>query len=103
MRSDTRRGASALAAALTLASCQGEQKAASQAKASGEILPGSASDAMLPVDSLRSQSPPAPKPDASGKTSAASKPGVKASVAAEETALDDQPAQEPEGEPSPVE
>lgn len=43
---------------LALAGCHG--KKASQSAAVGEILPGSASDAMIPLDSLRSRPPLAP-------------------------------------------
>jgi hypothetical protein len=61
-----------VAAALTLAGCQDEKpKQQDQRTAVGEILPGSASDAMLPYDSLRSQPPLAPQTLGSGKT----KPG----------------------------
>ncbi len=44
-----------LALPLTLAACK--QEAAKDATASGEILPGSVSDAMLPEDRLTSQPP----------------------------------------------
>lgn len=64
-----------LAMALTLAlpACQAEKQPASQRAAGGEVLPGSASDAMLPVDTLRSQPPLAPRPSGSAKV-----PGGKA-------------------------
>ena len=47
----TWRRASALLPALTLAlaACQGEKKPTDGGNAQGEILPGSASDAMLPL------------------------------------------------------
>jgi hypothetical protein len=48
------------AVALGLAACKGENKGSDQRTAVGEILPGSASDAMVPYDSLRSQPPLAP-------------------------------------------
>lgn len=48
------------AVALGLTACKGENKGADERTAVGEILPGSASDAMLPYDSLRSQPPLAP-------------------------------------------
>jgi hypothetical protein len=51
---------------LALAACQGET--AQQSTAEGEILKGSTSDAMLPYDSVRSQPPLAPMPNASGRT-----------------------------------
>ena len=56
---------------LALAACQGET--AQQSTAEGEILPGSASDEMLPYDAVRSQPPLAPIPNASGR--AGRKPG----------------------------
>ena len=55
-----------LAAALGLAACQGENKGEDQRTAVGEILPGSASDAMVPYDSLRSQPPLAPQTRSAG-------------------------------------
>ena len=61
-----------------LAGCGGEQKKDKTAgTAGGEILPGSASDAMLPLDTVRSQPPLAPKAEGSGK------PGDKASDGAD--------------------
>lgn len=56
-----------LALTLALGACKGEQKPAQDARAAGEILPGSASDAMIPYDTVRSQPPLAPKPVSSGK------------------------------------
>jgi hypothetical protein len=53
--------------ALTLAACQGDDKAAEARTAQGEILPASASDAMLPLDTVRSQPPLAPLEVASGR------------------------------------
>lgn len=55
-----------LALGLMLTACQSENKA-DTAKAGGEVLPGSVSDAMLPLDTVRSQPPLAPKTGASGK------------------------------------
>jgi hypothetical protein len=52
---------------LALAGCQQEKKPAESRTAQGEILPGSASDAMRPLDSVRSQPPLAPQEAASGK------------------------------------
>lgn len=60
---------------LALAACQEEKKAAEAGTAQGEILEGSASDAMLPLDTVRSQPPLAPlvvPSGASGKASSAS-------------------------------
>jgi hypothetical protein len=52
---------------LALAACKGEKKPAESRTAEGEILPGSASDAMLPLDTVRSQPPLAPMEVATGK------------------------------------
>ena len=61
----------ALAAALSLVACKGEEKAPVAAgTAGGQILEGSTSDAMLPLDTVRSQPPLAPKPGESGKAGA---------------------------------
>jgi hypothetical protein len=49
---------------LALAACKDNQKATG-GTADGEILPGSASDAMLPLDNVRSQAPLAPHIDTS--------------------------------------
>lgn len=49
---------------LALAGCKDNQKPTG-GTADGEILPGSASDAMLPMDSVRSQAPLAPHADKS--------------------------------------
>jgi hypothetical protein len=48
-------------AALSLAACDQAPQKTATATAEGEILPGSASDSMLPLDTLRSQAPLAPK------------------------------------------
>ena len=48
----------------TLGACG---KGKEQTSAGGEILPGSTSDAMLPLDTVRSQAPLAPQAEASGK------------------------------------
>lgn len=53
------------AMALALAACQAEKKPDTKAAAGGEVLPGSLSDAMLPIDTVRSQPPLAPKPTGS--------------------------------------
>ena len=54
--------------ALALAACKGEQKKETGGTAQGEILPGSASDAMLPLDTVKSQAPLAPKADGGAKS-----------------------------------
>ena len=48
-------------ALLALAACKGEQAKETGGKAQGEVLPGSVRDAMLPLDTVKSQAPLAPK------------------------------------------
>lgn len=67
---------------LALGACKGGDKQQGAGNAQGEILPGSASDAMLPLDTVRSQAPLAPR-------AAAVAPGEaqgEATAAAEEVA-----------------
>jgi hypothetical protein len=69
-----------IALPLALAAC-GSKEPDAKARAAGEILEGSVSDAMLPLDTVRSQPPLAPRTEAA-------KPGDKADdegEAAEET------------------
>ena len=61
-------------AILATAACSGEKTTGDKREAGGEVLPGSISDAMLPVDTVRSQPPlaphsAAPKDDAGSSTS----------------------------------
>lgn len=49
-----------------LGACERDQPAATRASAEGEILEGSVSDAMLPLDTVRSQPPLAPRSETSG-------------------------------------
>ena len=50
-----------LVAVLALSGCKGDpQKDAGAGTAQGQVLPGSASDAMLPLDTVKSQAPLAP-------------------------------------------
>lgn len=58
------------ALALALAACKGEEKKATGGNAQGEILPGSVSDAMLPLDTVTSQPPLAPKSEGGEKPDA---------------------------------
>lgn len=96
MRPETR-GGLAVALVLALAACQGEQKPAGKAAAGGEILPGSASDAMLPLDTLRSQPPLAPKPSATarapGQKDAGGDAGESEAAPAAEAAAPETPAE----------
>ena len=83
---------------LALAGCGNDDRAQMGKTAQGEILPGSVSDAMLPLDSLRSQPPLAPRSDPSGR------PGTKGDGAgdAPDTAPDravEAPAPPPDPEP----
>ncbi len=79
---------------LALSACQQEAKQAKATggTAAGEILPGSASDAMLPVDTLRSQPPAAPKSEAGPTDKAKAKPGTAAAPAAAAPAEAPEPA-----------
>lgn len=72
-----------LALLAVLTACQAEKQADNRS-AEGEILPASVSDAMLPLDTVRSQPPLAPKSEIepSGKGSGKVKPGDVAAVAA---------------------
>lgn len=53
---------------VALGACKGGERDKGAGTAEGEILPGSTSDAMLPVDTVRSQAPLAPKVEGSGKS-----------------------------------
>lgn len=56
-----------------LAACQQDAKPVDKGTAGGEILPASTSDAMLPLDTVRSQPPLAPR--ATGDKEGADKQG----------------------------
>lgn len=60
-----------IALPLALAACGKDKQPDAKAEAAGEILPGSIDDAMLPLDTVRSQPPLAPRPDAAAKGAAA--------------------------------
>ena len=85
MKADRLRNACLALLPLALAACQGE-KPDEKASAGGEILPGSASDAMLPLDTLRSQPPLAPRPEASGAQDDAAAGGAEADATQSEGA-----------------
>jgi hypothetical protein len=93
-----------LLAGLALSGCQDKKKAAVQGTAGGEVLPGSVSDAMLPIDTVRSQPPLAPKSDANGtksdKSDAPGKPKAARSqaVTREPEPAPEAPAEAPAGE-----
>jgi hypothetical protein len=77
--------AASLVMALALSACQGEEQAPQAGAAGGEILPASISDDMLPLDTVRSQPPLAPRPAASGKAEATGAAKEEEKPAAEET------------------
>ena len=84
--------------ALALGACKGEQKKATGGTAQGEVLPGSASDAMLPLDTVKSQAPLAPKNEGGEKSEAKeTKPATKpsASTASDAPAPADAPEEKP--------
>lgn len=82
----TRNAAILALALLVLSGCQqdAKQAKATGGTAAGEILPGSTSDAMIPVDTLRSQPPAAPKSEGGNdaKDRAKAKPAGGAASAA---------------------
>ncbi len=91
---------------LAVVGCQEKKQAASShATVVGEVLPGSVSDAMLPVDTVRSQPPLAPKTEPSGakpdKAHASGKPASGSETAAEPAA--EVPADAPPPPPPPAE
>ena len=69
-------GLVALAAVLALSGCKGDpQKDAGAGTAQGQVLPGSASDAMLPLDTVKSQAPLAPASEGGVSSDKSAKPG----------------------------
>jgi len=80
-----------LATAALLTGCK--QDAAPEAAAAGQILPGSASDAMLPTDRLTSQPPLDPRADRGGN-------GGDADEKATDTPAHPQGAAEPATDPT---
>ena len=96
----------AAAALLALGACTGEpKKDAGAGTAQGEVLPGSASDAMLPLDTVKSQAPLAPKSEGGEagdtKGAKAGKGVAKASAAAADGAADVKPAPSPSAAETP--
>ena len=73
-----RRAAAALLA-IALAACHHADRAGGHGSASGQILKGSVSDAMLPYDTVKSQAPAAPPERASPDARA---PGADSAAAA---------------------
>lgn len=94
------------ASMLALAGCKGDaKKDAGAGKAQGEVLPGSASDAMLPLDTVKSQAPLAPKSEGGegGDKDPKAKLGAKASDAGEDAATEDKAAATPNASASSAE
>lgn len=84
----------AAALALTLAGCGGnEARKDETATAGGEVLPGSASDAMLPLDTVRSQAPAAPKTEGTVKAKAGGKADASDAAPAADAADPVEPAE----------
>ena len=77
---------------LTLSACNGDAQNASSATAQGEVLPGSVSDAMIPLDQVKSQAPLAPKVESADKKAAMGTAKAKAAADAPGAAS---PAEEP--------
>ena len=72
-------GLVALAAVVALSGCKGDpQKDAGAGTAQGQVLPGSASDAMLPLDTVKSQAPLAPASEGGAASDKNAKPGKRA-------------------------
>ena len=74
---------------IALSGCKGDAKKDGGAgKAQGEVLPGSASDAMLPLDTVKSQAPLAPKSEGGEGGNAKGARPAKASGKASDAAVD---------------
>jgi hypothetical protein len=61
---------------LFLAACHGKQADTGKSAAAAEVLPGSASDAMIAYDTLKSQPPPAVSTDDTERETGAGRPGM---------------------------
>ena len=90
----------ALLAGLALTGCQEKKQAPAKGTAGGEVLPGSVSDAMLPIDTVRSQPPLAPKSDASGTKTDKADASDKPAAARPARAAPPQAKETPETEPA---
>ncbi|MEN9682657.1 MAG: hypothetical protein RLZZ427_408 [Pseudomonadota bacterium] len=86
--------------AIDLSACKGGEKQQGAGNAQGQILPGSASDAMIPLDTVRSQAPLAPRTSANAD-SAADAEATDAAAVAEPTASKpaEKPAEKSAGQP----
>lgn len=89
--------------ALAVAGCKDEPKKSIGGTAQGEVLPGTVSDEMLPLDSVKSQPPLAPKVEGGTKSDAkddkpAAKPKSGSSAAAQPDEAEPAAEQEPAAE-----
>lgn len=84
-----------------LAACQAEKAPQTAKQAGGEILEGSISDAMLPLDRVRSQPPLAPKGEGGGSGDSKAAPAPKARAPRQSEASEPDPAPAPAPEPAP--
>ena len=89
-----------LTAALAVSACGSNPEPVEDGSASGEVLEGSISDAMLPLDTVQSQSPPLEIPRADPTDPA--NPADPDAEEPEETTAEAEPAPEAE-EPAPEE
>lgn len=81
--------------AFSLAACGGDKTREQGGKAEGTILPGSVSDAMIPVDQVKSQAPLAPQSEGTPrKEKAEAEPGEATATSAPT------PGAEPSASPS---
>mgnify|MGYP000334757922 CR=1 FL=1 len=87
------RNLSILLLAVALAACNSGKKDQGAGKAEGQILPASVSDAMLPLDTVRSQAPLAPKAEGA----------VKGETGAEDSATEAAAEPAASGAPAPAE
>lgn len=87
-----------MAAALALSACGGDPDPAEDGSASGEVLEGSISDAMLPLDTVQSRSPPleTPRAGAGAADEPEAEEPAESAEAAETSPETDEPAPEEE-------
>ena len=81
--------------AVLLSGCGGDgaKKAEGAGTAQGEVLPGSVSDAMVPLDQVKSQAPLAPKVETSAKVDGKAEASTETAKPEAKSAAE--PAQEP--------
>jgi hypothetical protein len=83
--------------ALLLTGCGGDEakKAEGAGTAQGEVLPGSVSDAMIPLDQVKSQAPLAPKAEGADKKDAKAPDKAKGDGPSAKPAAESEPAEAP--------